>query len=104
MNHEELIKEYRRIRKSQGLTQAQASEGVEVGPETIMSAETLRRVPSLKKFVEMCKRLGYILAIVPLPEDKFTIINNVFPPEPEPKEDHSNIDYDNWEYENTDNN
>lgn len=94
--YEELIKQYKKMRKGNGYTQESASRDVDVTSLTISRTESLETSPRLDKFVEMAKGIGCMVVLVPFPKE--------LPPEKveeEVVEEETKkvVDYDNWDYE-----
>ena len=94
--HTELIAYYKACRKAQKISQGQVADTVGISMFTVSHAELGHSAPRLDTFMKMAKGINYMVAIIPLPENrKIEIADEVIPAGPEGKE----INYDEYQYE-----
>ena len=88
--------QYRSERKKQGLSQEETANRCDITKSAITKAEIGDRVPNLNTFLEMCRGIGYMVVIAPIP----TSIKPEIIVEKVIVEVEKDIDYDNWRYKN----
>jgi len=109
--YEDLVAQFKRERKRQGLSQPDIASRCDVSIHTISRMESGANIPSMKAFVEACRGMKCIVAVIHVPDgtdvskarkvtldiagdddDDFQLF-----PERKPKEDNFDGDYDNWD-------
>lgn len=66
--YKELIAQYKSERKKQGFSQTYVSENAEVSMFTVNRMEKGETIPRLDKFLEMCRGIGFMVVIAPIPK------------------------------------
>lgn len=109
--YEDLIAQFKRERKRQGLTQPDVASRCNVGVHTISRMESGANKISMEGFVDACRGMKCIVAVIHVPDGidvskarKVTLDiasddddDFVLFPERKPKEDNFDGDYDNWD-------
>ena len=90
--HKSLIEQFRAERKKQGVSQERVSQIGDVSLSMVTKVETFRKKPTLDIFMEMCKGIGYMMVIAPIPKQ----VENIVITEKVEVEVFKEVDYDNW--------
>lgn len=91
--HEYLIKQFKYERRRQGISQETVADNSMASLSAVSKIEINKREPRLGTFMDMCKAIGYMVVIVPIPEELRMELKirepEVIVPDP--------VDYDNWD-------
>jgi len=93
--YQRLVVQFKKERKAKGMSQDDAALNCGVTLSAISKVERNKRSPKLETFMEMCKGIGFMVVMIPIPEEIMPELKRV----PEPVEVKEEIDYDNWDYE-----